>query len=114
MPEFKKMINDFDVDIDQKDVQNLFKSIDYDRTGEISFDEFIRVVVGDMNEFRQNLVKRAFNKLDATRDGVITMKEFSKHYSGAMHPDVRSGKKTEQEVLDEFMDTFEQHHALLN
>lgn len=114
MPEFKKCINDFDVDIDMKDVTNLFKSIDYDRTGEISFDEFIRVVVGEMNEFRQNLVRRAFNKLDASRDGVVNMKEFSRHYSGAMHPDVRSGKKTEEEVLIDFMDTFEQHHALLN
>lgn len=42
------------------------------------------------------------------------MKEFSSHYSGAMHPDVRSGKKSEEEVLEDFMDTFENHHAMLN
>lgn len=30
-----------------------------------------------------------------------------------MHPDVRSGKRTEAQVLTEFMQTFEQHHALV-
>ena len=29
-----------------------------------------------------------------------------------MHPDVRSGKRTEAQVLAEFMQTFEQHHSL--
>lgn len=92
---------------------NLFKSIDTNRSGQVSFDEFIRVVVGDMNEFRQQLVKRAFNKLDRSRDGIIDMGEFANHYNGASHPDVRSGKKTEEQVLSEFMDTFETHHVLL-
>ena len=32
-------------------------------------------------------------------------------YSAKMHPDVRAGKKTEDEVLGEFLDTFEVHHA---
>ena len=32
-------------------------------------------------------------------------------YTAKMHPDVRSGKKTEDEVLGEFLDTFEVHHA---
>jgi hypothetical protein len=30
-----------------------------------------------------------------------------------MHPDVRSGKRTESEVITEFMETFEKHHSLL-
>ena len=32
----------------------------------------------------------------------------------AKHPDVLSGKKTEDEVLAEFLDTFEYHFSLLN
>jgi hypothetical protein len=31
-----------------------------------------------------------------------------------MHPEVRAGKKTEDEVLTEFLDTFQLHHALKN
>lgn len=33
-------------------------------------------------------------------------------YNCKQHPDVRSGKKTEDEILADFLDTFEQHHAL--
>ena len=29
-----------------------------------------------------------------------------------MHPDVKSGKKTEDDVLGEFLDTFELHYSL--
>lgn len=31
-----------------------------------------------------------------------------------MHPDVKSGKRTEDEVLTEFIETFELHHNILN
>ena len=33
-------------------------------------------------------------------------------YSAKSHPDVRSGKKTEDEILGEFLETFEMHHSL--
>jgi len=33
-------------------------------------------------------------------------------YNASKHPDVQSGKKTEEEVLGDFLDTFEQHHAI--
>lgn len=49
MQEFKKGIHDFQVDIDDKDIENLFKAFDLNGNGEIDFDEFIRVVVGPMN-----------------------------------------------------------------
>ena len=33
-------------------------------------------------------------------------------YNASNHPDVKAGKKTEDEILCEFLDTFEMHHAL--
>ena len=32
-------------------------------------------------------------------------------YSGKQHPDVIQGKKTEDDVLQEWLDTFEQHYS---
>ena len=34
-------------------------------------------------------------------------------YSAKTHPDVLAGKKSEEEILGEFLDTFEVHHANL-
>jgi Ca2+-binding EF-hand superfamily protein len=50
--------------------------MDIDGNGEIDFNEFLRVVVGEMNNFRQNLVERAFKTLDVNLDGEIALEEF--------------------------------------
>lgn len=47
--EFKKGIHDFQIDVDEKDIDSLFKAFDLNGNGDIDFDEFIRVVVGPMN-----------------------------------------------------------------
>lgn len=69
MQEFRKAVNDFGVEIDMQDVDGLFKSMDLDRSGTIDFNEFLRVIVGDMSQFRRNLVERAFRTLDVNQDG---------------------------------------------
>ena len=68
LEEFTNAINDFGVNIDQQDIKSLFKSIDIDSGGEISFDEFLRIVVGEMSQFRRSLVERAFKTLDKNQD----------------------------------------------
>jgi len=35
-------------------------------------------------------------------------------YNAKQHPDVKTGKRTEQEILLEFLDTFELHYAMQN
>jgi hypothetical protein len=102
------------VDIDGKDVDNLFKAFDINNNGDIDYDEFVRVVVGPMNQFRVQLCLKAFNKIDVNSDGVLTVEDIKGSYNATKHPEVKSGKKTEDEVLREFLETFEMHHNLLN
>lgn len=47
--EFKKCCNDFGLEVDPQDIESLFKSMDIDQSGEIDFNEFLRVVVGEMS-----------------------------------------------------------------
>ena len=53
MSEFVKAIHDFQVDIEEIDLQNLFKTMDVDGSGAIDFNEFLRVIVGEMSPVRQ-------------------------------------------------------------
>ena len=64
-----------------------------------------------MNEFRRNLVRQAFAILDKDGSGVIETTDLKGVYNGSKHPDVIQGKKTEDEVLMEWLETFEQHYA---
>ena len=112
--EFKKGIKDFQIDIDEKDIEGLFKAFDINGNGDIDFDEFIRVVIGPMNQFRTNLVQKAFKIIDFNGDGVLDINDIKGKYDASKHPEVKSGKKTEEEVLKEFLETFEMHHNVMH
>ncbi|CAG9332419.1 unnamed protein product [Blepharisma stoltei] len=110
--EFKKACRDYRVGIDENDVEIAFAAIDRDRSGEIDYDELLRAIRGPMNQFRRNLVEQAYNKLDRDKNGLLEIEDIRNVYSASRHPDVRSGKKSEEEVLGEFLETFEMHHNI--
>lgn len=86
---------------------------DGDRSGSIDYNEFLRTIRGEMTEPRRNLVMRAFKMLDKTGDGIIAIEDIKGVYNARNHPDVKMGKKTEDEVLGEFLSTFETHHSIM-
>jgi hypothetical protein len=62
-----------------------------------------------MNQNRIKFVQMAFKKLDKDGSGVLEVTDLKDVYNAKNHPDVKSGKKTEEEVLGEFLETFEMH-----
>lgn len=107
MYEFKKAIRDFRVNLADKDSERLFKIFDRDSSGRIDYDEFLRGLRGEMNAFRAGLAKKAFAIMDKDKSGVLDIDDIRQAYNAKMHPDVKSGKKTEDDILMEFLDTFE-------
>ena len=67
-----------------------------------------------MNPMRKKLVAQAFNKLDKDRGGFIDINDIKGVYNATKHPDVLSGKKTEEQILLEFLETFETQHSMRN
>jgi calcyphosin len=65
-----------------------------------------------MNTYRKNLAEKAFRIMDKDKSGVLNIDDIKGVYNGKLHPDVKAGKKSEEEVLGEFLDTFETHYAL--
>ena len=65
-----------------------------------------------MNGFRRNLAEKAFRIMDRDKSGTLNIDDIKGVYNGKMHPDVKAGKKTEDEILGEFLDTFELHYSL--
>jgi len=112
MYEFKKAVRDFRVGLEDRDSERLFRIFDRDGSGKISYDEFLRGVRGEMNQFRANIAKKAFNIMDKDRSGILDLDDIKQTYNAKMHPDVKSGKKTEDNILLEFLDTFEQHYSM--
>ena len=111
--EFTKACKDFRVGLSFESVQVLFEGFDINRDGVINYDEFLRQIRGPLNEFRAGLVEKAFRKIDKDGSGVLDISDIKGTYNASKHPEVISGKKTEDEILVEFLETFEAHHIEL-
>merc|ERR1712166_889566 len=49
--------------------------------------------------------------MDKDGSGILEIDDIRQKYNAKQHPDVKAGKKTEDEILFEFIDTFEAHHT---
>ena len=111
--EFKKTMRDYKLGFSDAEIGQLFNAFDISNDGVIYYDEFLRIIRGKLNDNRKQWVHRAFKILDVDGCGEITVRDIEKKYNAKMHPDVKSGKRTEEEVLTEFLETFETHHNIL-
>jgi len=112
LPEFSKACRDFRIGVSDENVPILFSKFDANGDGTISYDEFLMEVRGPMSPGRTALVKRAFQVIDKNGNGVIEVDDIKSSYNARKHPDVLQGKRTEDSVLCEFLETFEAHHNL--
>ena len=111
---FYKYVTNFLIPLSRNQAAALFKLYDRQNTGEISYDTLVNEILGKFGESRRNLVNNAFNKLDVARKGVVNMNIIRNGFNAKSHPDVINGKRTDQEVLAEFLDNFDYHFNLLN
>jgi calcyphosin len=52
-------------------------------------------------------VDLAFNILDRDGSGILELADFALCYNASQHPDVLNGKKTEEQILADFVEVFE-------
>jgi hypothetical protein len=60
-----------------------------------------------MNSRRRSLVEQAFRILDKDGSGIVDGDDIARNYNAKQHPDVLSKRRTEKQVLEEFLSTFE-------
>ena len=111
--EFSKFNRDYRTDMTDEELKQIFSKFDRNKDGSIDYNEFCRGVAGEMNNFRKTLVMKAFRKIDVDGNKMLEVSDLRNVYSSRNHPDVKSGKKTEDDVLAEFLDTFENHFCIL-
>ena len=97
--EFKQAMRNYRVTVVEEELNILIKIFDKDHSGAISYEEFLRSIVGEMSPLRRNICIQAFKKLDNDCSGSVDLLEIKMKYNAKKHPDVMLGKKTEDEVL---------------
>ena len=102
-------MHDFRIGLHPSQTGIAFDIFDRDGSGEISYDEFLRSVRGEMNAGRVAICKKAYAIMDSDKSGKLDLNDIRQTYNAKQHPDVKSGKKSEDEILNEFLDTFDDH-----
>jgi len=105
--EFAKCMKEQKLGLTEPEVQVIFKFFDEDASGTITYDEFLFGVRGEMNTRREQMVMLAFDVIDADKSGVMDLDDVTAAYDAKTNPDVIAGKKTEKQVLREFIDNFD-------
>jgi Ca2+-binding EF-hand superfamily protein len=64
MQEMYRAMKDYRVSNDEREVRAIFNFFDIDLNSQVSYDEFLRAIVGEMNDDRKEVCIRAFNVID--------------------------------------------------
>jgi Ca2+-binding EF-hand superfamily protein len=91
----------------RKEKESLTMFFDKDGSGRISYDEYLAAVRGEMNEFREEWVKQAFDVLDTKRQGFISVNDMMSRYDISQNPAVKSGKIKPAEAQQEFLNNYD-------
>lgn len=77
-----------------------------DGDNHISYQEFVKGLQDPLSERKQKAVNTAFTTLDKERNGAIKISELIRVFDGSQHPEVLAGKKTREQLLEEFLSFF--------
>jgi len=105
--EFKKGLRDYGLILEPKEVKETFEAFDKDKSGNLDFDEFLIALRPPMSKARKNIIQQAFNKLDRTGDGLITVEDLKGVYNVKKHPKYMNGEWTEEQCFRKFLDSFD-------
>jgi Ca2+-binding EF-hand superfamily protein len=109
--EFTKAMTELRMGLTEQDISVAFKTFDRDGSGSVDYNEFLRTIRGEMNQTRTRIAMQAFDKMDKDGSGIIDITDVKGVYNAKKHPEVLQGKKTEDQILVEFLETFESHHT---
>ncbi|CAG9335268.1 unnamed protein product [Blepharisma stoltei] len=105
--EFEQFLTSSGLFLSRMDVNYLMRHFDKNKDGTLSLSEFIDGIVPELNSRRLNIVQQVWEKLDRNGSNSITLDFLYNSYNVRNHPDVASGRKTEEEIISKFLDAFD-------
>ncbi len=105
--EFEQALASFGLFPKKVELQALMKFYDVDGDGNVSYEEFLSGLRDELSERRSAMVEKAFRIMDRDNSGEVTPSDVGHMYDVTCHKDFIEGSKTKEEIIGEFLDTFD-------
>ena len=105
------------IDVTQEQIENLIKTMDFDKDGKVNYEEFIRICIPKEKLFTEQNLENAFNLFDKDKNGFITPSEIIDIIVGNRNisDEVKNSIKEEiLQVADEIIDVSEFKSLMLS
>ena len=99
--------NSIGINLPQNDLNNFFNLLDFSNIGKISLEDIINTIVDPIIDSRKYYIVNKFAKLDTEKKGEVLISLLKEKYNPKGHPDVISGKITEEEAFKQFCYTLD-------
>lgn len=102
-------LKDYGVDLSPEDCAKVVGAFDTNKDGSIDVTEFLVALRGNMNDRREELVALAFKQLDKRGKGVVKFSDLCKIYDASMHPEVKAGQASEEDIILQFISSWDRN-----
>ena len=100
-------IQELHLNITSSEIHQLFNYLDSEKTGRIPTNDLINIIKGTLNNKRKSNINEIFTYIDTEKTGEISVNNLKNLYNAKNHPDVLEGKKTEEEIYNQFYYTID-------
>lgn len=107
-------IQELHLNISYDEIHEFFNNLDIEKTGRIPTNDIINIIKEPLNEKRKSYINTIFSTIDSDKKGKISVNDFKILFNARNHPDVLEGKKTEQEIYNQFCYTIDIYIRLNN
>ncbi len=104
---FLSCIQECGIIIDNSVIKDFYNLIDFTEQNKVSSDEILRQIRGLLNENRKLKIVEKFSMLDINKVGQSEIDIIKNSFNANKHPDVINGKRSENDIINEFIFTFD-------
>ena len=110
---FKAACDQFNFELTEDECKELFLAFTKEETTKVNYDEFVRILRGELIEKRKQLVENVFKSLDKENKG-LSVDELMEIYNPKGSYEFIYNKENEENAKKIFENTFKENHIYLN
>ena len=111
---FKTVCDEFDFQLTEEEIKELFLAFTKEETTKVNYDEFIRILRGELPPNRKELVEQVYKSINEENKEGLNIEEVFGFYNPKGSYEYLYLKDTEENAKKIFENTFNENHVYLN